>query len=209
MNTEKILKICLDLHDFSVVNNRLDLLLKLKEHFSGFKISLFTVPIDIEADWGPFCNRGEMLKEIKKNLDWIQIIPHGLYHNKDLEFCDYNTFKHEIIPAVTAALEKDGLPFERGFCAPHWRWSEDIVKFLNEEGWWGAVDRNQPNMLTPRKFFRFSHGLHENFDTQAEVLKLHGHVYGLKNDLGKCMDKLLKLPKSSEWHFITDFLEES
>ena len=202
------MKICLDLHDFSVVNNRLNLLLKLKEHFLDFKISLFTVASDVSADWGPFCIRGDLLKEIKKHLDWIQIIPHGLNHNKELEFCDYRTFKNKIMPSIKEAFDRDGLPFEKGFCAPHWKWSEGVVRALDEEGWWGAVDRNQPNMLSTKKFYRFSHSLHEPYHKfEAEVLKLHGHVYGLKNDLGKCMDKLLKLPRSAEWHFVTDFLE--
>lgn len=203
------MKVCLDLHDFSVVNNRLDLLLKLKEHFPGFKISLFTVASDIEADWGPYCLRKDFLGEIKRHLDWIQIIPHGLTHNKELEFCDYDKFKNEIMPKMAEIFERDGLPFARGFCAPHWRWSEGVVRALDEAGWWGAVDKNQPNMLSTKKFFRFSHGLHEPYhESGAEVLKLHGHVYGLKNDLGKCLEGLLRLPLSAEWHFVTDFLEE-
>ena len=205
----KTKKACLDLHDFSVVNNRLDLLLKLKDNFPGFKVSLFTVALDIEADWGPFCIRKESLREIKRNLDWIQIIPHGLTHNKELERCDYFTFKNKIMPAIKEAFDKDGLPFEKSFCAPHWRWNEDVVRALDEEGWWGAVDRNQPTMLSTKKFFKFSHGLHEPYlESDADTLKLHGHVYGLKNDLGRCLGNLLKLPVSTEWHFATDFLEE-
>src|SRR3989344_6335826 len=108
IHNQSSIKVCLDLHDFSVVNNRLNLLLKLKEHFPDFKISLFTVASDISADWGPFCIRGDMLKEIKKHLDWIQIIPHGLFHNKELEFCDYRTFKDKIMPAIKEAFDKDG-----------------------------------------------------------------------------------------------------
>lgn len=204
------MKVCLDLHDFSAVNNRLELLLKLKEHFPGFKVSLFTVPFDISADWGAFCIRKDILKEIRNHLNWIQIIPHGLNHNKELEFCDYRTFKDKIMPSIKEAFDKDGLPFVRGFCAPHWKWSEGVVRALDEEGWWGALDRNQPKMLSTKKFYRFSYCLHEPYhESGSEVLKLHGHVYGLRNDLGRCFDGLLKLPQSAEWHFVTDFLEES
>ena len=202
------MKICLDLHDFSVVNNRLDLLLKLKEHFPGFKISLFTVATDVSADWGPYRIREDFLKEIKKHLDWIQIIPHGLNHDKGLEFCDYSTFKNNILPAIKEAFDKDELPFEKGFCAPHWKWSEGVVRALDERGWWGAVDRNQPNMLSTKKFYRWTHSLHEQYyPSNADTLKLHGHTYGLHNDLGRCFNGLLKLPQSVKWHFATDFLE--
>lgn len=202
-----MMKICLDLHDFSVLNNRLDLLLKLKERFPNFKVSLFTVPVDAKSDFGQFLIRDEILKEVKQNLDWIQIIPHGLTHNsQEMRNCDYKTFKNEIMPAIKKSFERDGLPFVNGFCAPHWKWSADVVKVLDEEGWWGAIDKNQPNMLSPKKFYRYSHNIDEEFP-EAEVLKLHGHLYGTRNDLGKCFNNLLKLPRSAEWHFVTDFLE--
>jgi len=203
------MKVCLDLHDFSVVNNRLDLLLKLKEHFPDFKVSLFTVPIDEEKDWGPYQIRKQLLKEIKKHLDWMQIIPHGLSHNLPKEICNsgYDKFTRVIMPLIEESFKRDGLPFEKGFCAPHWRWNSGLVRALDKKGWWGAVDPRQPQMLCPKKFYRYSHAI-DNIDYSQEILKLHGHIYGTKNDLGRCFDNLLKLPLSVEWHFVTDFLEE-
>ncbi|MDP1729043.1 MAG: hypothetical protein Q8L27_02460 [archaeon] len=171
------MKICLDLHDFSVVNNRLDLLLKLKEIYPGFKISLFTVPIDERMDWGPYIIRPDLLKLVKENLDWIQIIPHGLNHNSNREMLKYNyeEFRYKVIPAIKEAFDKDGLPFVKGFCAPHWRWNKYVVKALDDEGWFGSIDPRQPNMLSTKKFFRYSHPIDEPL-TNANVLKLHGHV---------------------------------
>ncbi len=204
------MKVCLDLHDFSVVNNRLDLLLKLKEHFPNFKVSLFTVPLDIESDWGAYAIRQDTLKQIKGYLDWIQIIPHGLTHAvREMKDCNYNTFKNEIIPKIKEAFDKDGLPFVNGFCAPRWKWNEGVVRALDEEGWWAAIDGNQPKMLSTKKFYKYSHCLDEPYlESGLDTLKLHGHIYGTRNDLGKCFDNLLKLPRSTEWHFVTDFLEE-
>lgn len=205
------MNICLDLHDFSVVNNRLELLLKLKEHFPDFKVSLFTVPLDTETNWGAFRIREESLQRIKDCLDWIQIIPHGLNHNssREMDGCDYHLFKDKIIPQIKEAFDKDRLPFVKGFCAPHWRWSEGVVRALDEEGWWGAVNAREPNMLPPKRFYKYSHCLDEPYlESGLETLKLHGHIYGTRNDLGKCFANLLKLPPSVEWHFVTDFLEE-
>jgi len=203
------MKVCLDLHDFSVVNSRLELLLKLKEHFPGFKISLFTVPLDTQNNWGQFLVRPEFLKKLKEHLDWIQIIPHGLHHHHwEMNNFDYQTFRGTIMPAIKEAFDRDGLPFVRGFCAPYWRWSADVVKALDDEGWWGAVDRRRPNMLSTKVFFKYSHCLDEPFDMNADILKLHGHTYGTRNDVGRCFENILKLPQSVEWHFATDFLEE-
>jgi hypothetical protein len=201
-------KVCLDLHDWSVVNNRLDLLLRLRDHFPSFKVSLFTVPIEDKQDWGSYLIREDFLNEIKKHLDWIQIIPHGLRHDRsEMLGCSYLIFKNEIVPKIRWAFEELELPFVEGFCAPHWRWSKGVVEVLDELGWWGAVDPRQPDMPCPKRFYKYSHAI-DSIDLTQEILKLHGHVYGTKNDLGRCFNNLLSLPQSVEWHFITDFLEE-
>lgn len=199
------MKVCLDLHDFSVVNNRLLWLLTLKDHFPGFKVSLFTVPIDQESDFGAYTVRNEFLREIKKNLSWIQIIPHGLLHTRN-EFIDttYEQMK-EIMTKIDVEFKSDGLPYEKGFCAPHWRWNEGVVKALDEAGWWGAVDPRQTRMIRPKRYYIYSHTIDSNLSSGD--MKLHGHIYGTKNDLAHCFDNLMTLPKDTEWHFVTDFIE--
>lgn len=201
------MKVCLDLHDFSVVNNRLDLLMKLKERYSDFKVSLFTIPVDKRMDWGAYLVRGDFLRAIRENLDWIQLIPHGYSHSgSEMRNCDYGTMKLKIMPAIQEAFEKDGLLFEKGFCAPHWKWSNGVVMALDEAGWWGAVDKKQPNMQSTKRFYRYSHTIDELLI--GKVLKMHGHVYGTRNDLGRCLDNLFTIPLSVEWCFVTEFLEE-
>lgn len=201
------MKACLDLHDFSVVHNRLLWLLTLKKQFPDFKVSLFTVPKDKPEDWGPYTIRNEYLDELKKNLDWIQIIPHGLSHERT-EFSKKSVegFKQSM-KDIEQAFNADGLPYEKGFCAPHWRWSKGVVEALNENGWWGAVDRRQPEMLKPDKFYQYEYCLDEEWPYDKD-LKLHGHIFGTPNDLGKNFDKLMALPSDTEWCFVTDFLEE-
>lgn len=204
------MKVVLNLDDFSVVNNHLDLLLKLKEHFPNFKVSLFTVPIDRKNDWGPYCNREEYLKKIKECLDWIQIIPHGLTHDssREMQDLDYDTFKKRIIPAIKEAFDRDGLPFVNGFKAPHWKWSGGVVKALDDEGWFGAIIKDK-TMPSTKKFYQYTHLLNEPFwESDLEVLKLHGHIYGTSGDLEACFNNLLKLPIDTQWHYVTDYIEE-
>lgn len=201
----------LDLHDWSVVNNRMDLLYKLKDYFPDFKVSLFTVPFDAPSDWGAYQSRKEILREIKE-LDWLQFIPHGYFHTRnEMRNADYRYFKEVTLPVIKMALEKDGLKYEKGFCAPHWRWSDGVVKALDEEGWWGAVDPRQPMMRKTKRFYQYTHAINtpldECYTIYSDNMKLHGHVYGTRNDLGLCLPNLLKLPRDTKWEFITNYIQ--
>ncbi len=193
----------LDLHDFSIVNNRLDLLKALKDYFDDFRVSLFTVPVDESRDWGAYQSRKELVKEIRE-IEWIQLIPHGYMHlGSEMRNADYRFFKEITLPGIKEAFERDGLKYEKGFCAPHWRWSDGVVKALDEEGWWGAVDPRQPGMLKTKRYYVYDNAI----DDIKSGTKLHGHVYGTRNDLGLCMKNLLKLPKDTKWEFITDYIQ--
>jgi hypothetical protein len=121
--------VSLGLHDFSVLNNRLDLLMKIKEHYPDFKVSLFTIPFDVMHEVGTQrMYRKAALAKIRECLDWIQIIPHGLTHMaKEFEKCDYKLFRNKVMPSIKEAFDKDRLPFVKGFCAPYWTWNKDVV----------------------------------------------------------------------------------
>src|SRR3990167_634969 len=198
------MKISLDLHDFSVENNQMELLLELKQAIPNFKVSLFTVPIDIKFKRK---DRSKGLKFIKDNLDWIQLIPHGLFHNSaEARKWGHKDFLENILPAIESAFETDGLPYEKGFCPPHWKWTPGVVKGLDEKGWWGTVHPNE-TIIYPKRYYQFNFPINK-IDYTANLLKLHGHINHTSPDrLEVCMDKLLRLPKA-EWHFITDFVEE-
>jgi hypothetical protein len=104
----------LSLHDWSVLNNHMRTLIKIKERLPKFKVSLFAVPDDIKHRQG---DRESALKLIKKNLDWMQIVPHGLQHNSaEARKWGYEEFREEIVPRITRAFRNDDLPFVEGFC---------------------------------------------------------------------------------------------
>lgn len=198
------MKVVLDLHDFSVLNNRLDLLLQLKEYYPDFKVSLFTIPFDIKRQVG---NKEEALNLIRKHLDWLQIIPHGLFHNSsEMRRCDYQRFRYKVIPSIRKYFDRDGLPFVQGFCAPHWNWNKDVVKALDDIDWWGAISPARPDMVSTRRYYTYDYAIDQAFDLSKEVIRIHGHIGSTDNDLEKCMDNLLRLPKDVEWHFVTDFV---
>lgn len=189
---------CLDLHDFTVSDNRLDLLLKLKERWPDFKVSLFMIPIDKNYS-------DSDLLLVKENLDWLQLIPHGLKHTRfEMRYC--RNFE-KVMAKIDEVFKQYGLPYEKGFCAPHWRWNEHVVRTLDEHGWWGAVDRRQPKMLKTRRYYKYNFCLDEKY--QGEMLKLHGHVKGTKNDLEKCFNNLMALPDKINWQFVTRFINDT
>lgn len=202
------MRVCLNLDDFNVVHNRFDLLLKLKEHFPNFKISMFTIASEPKMDWGPNTIRKEYLERVKENLDWIQIIPHSLVHErKEVKGMGYDQFKKHL-GRIEEAFKKDGLPYVKGFKAPHWSWNKDVVRVLDDLGWWGAVLRDDfAPMPTPKRFYKFTHLLNEPFPIDTPILKLHGHLYGTKNDIGRCYENLLKLPRDTVFEYITEHIE--
>jgi len=205
------MKVSLDFDDFSVLRNRMDLLLELKEHYPEMKVSMFTIPYDYEMESTQLAlQRDKFLKLIKENLDWIQIIPHGLAHlPREFEKADAETTRIAL-KAIDEVFSKDGLPYVKGFKAPQWLWNKDVVRVLNEEGWWGAVDRNQPGMVKTDKFYTYSHSISEPFwNYAANNLKLHGHISGpSENNIEDCFINLMKIPHNAEWHYVTDFIEE-
>ena len=187
------MKVALDIHDWTPTFQRLEVFLKLKEHFPNFKVSFFAIPNDRKMDYGPYLIRSHLLEEAKKHLDWMQFIPHGLNHDSSREFkhIDHETMKHRILPAIKDAFWRDGLPYENGFCAPHWRWNQDVINALDEAGWWGAALRE--DKITTKRFYRYNFLLNEPFwESDLSVLKLHGHTYGTKNDIGLCFNNLLE-----------------
>lgn len=205
--------ISFDLHDFSILRNRFDLLLTLKEHYPEMKVSLFTIPYDYPYELSDMrIVKEDAIRKIWDNKDWMEFIPHGLTHiPKEFEKADRDLTK-AYLNNVVIEMIKSGLPEDRivkGFCAPFWLWNQDVIDVLDEEGWWGAVDRNQPEMLKTKRFYTYTHSIHEPFWlSNQKVIKLHGHMTApAENDLDSCLIKLLKLPEKAEWKFVSEMVE--
>lgn len=204
--------IVLDLDDFSILNNRIDLLLKLKESYPKLKVSLFTIPYDFvhEREVSGRLLREQTLASIKKQFDWLEFIPHGLIHfPREFEKCDYETMRKYVIPSIDEAFTKNGLPYVKGFKPPFWLWNKEVVRALDDEGWWGAIDRNNTELLKTKKYYIYSHGIDEPFWCSTnDTLKLHGHIPNVeRNGLDRCFVNLFKMPVDAEFKFASEMLE--
>lgn len=203
--------IILDSDDFSLENNQLFYLDKLKDQFPKLKISMFYIPWDYRyyAQILDF-QREQMVEEIKKRSDWIELIPHGLSH-KDREF---ENVKYEdmdvIFSAIHEVFEHYKLPYIKGFKAPQWLYNEDLVRYLDEKGWWLAVDRNQPNAPRTKKFYEYSHSIDEPFwDSTDDIIKLHSHIsLPSANNIPDNMMNLIRMPQDAEFKFISEYMYE-
>lgn len=204
--------VVLDIDDFSVLRSRIDLLRTIKEYYPNFKVSMFTIPFDYEYEMADIrLMRAELLKYIQANLDWIQIIPHGLMHiPREFENCDRETMEMAL-EGIDEAFTKDGLPYEKGFKAPYWLWNQNVVDVLNERGWWGAIDPNQPEMLKTKKYYEYKWSIADPFweDKTSDPLKLHGHMTKPSdNDIESCLLNIFKLPSDTKFGYVTDYLCE-
>ena len=198
----------LDFHDFSVLNNRFDLLLRLKDHFPKMKVSMFTIPFDYQRETQALNRiyRPTALKQLKENLSWIELIPHGLSH-MPREFANTDRETAQMaLKAIDDVFGKDELPYVKGFCAPFWLWNQDVVDVLDENGWWGAVDLNQPKMLKPKRFYTYTNSIAEPFwDYKQELIQLHGHIDGQSpNDLEACFSHLMRMDPKADWLFVSE-----
>ncbi len=197
----------LDFHDFSILNNRFDLLLQLKEHFPKMKVSMFTVPFDYRHETNATMRmmRPHALGTLKKNLDWIELIPHGLSHMpREFDKADKEATQ-SALKAIEEIFAKDGLPYVKGFCAPFWLWNQEVVDVLDQEGWWGAIDRNQPNMLKTKRTYTYTASITEPFWNYKDLIQLHGHIDGVsENDIANCFGNLMRLDPKADWLFVSE-----
>lgn len=204
--------VTLDLDDFSVLRSRMDLLCELRERLPGFKVSLFTIPFDVDYEMSELrLYRDDSLKRIIENKDWMEFIPHGAIHApREFEKADEETMR-EYLKGVFDEMKRGGLPedrFVKGFKAPFWLWNEQVVKVLDEEGWFGATDRNQLDMIRPKRNFVYTHSIDEKFwESDQETIHLHGHMtLPSANNLPDCMLNLIKLPRDVNWKFVSEFV---
>lgn len=205
--------ISLDLHDFSILRNRFDLLLTLKDHYPEMKVSLFTIPYDYMYELSDIkIMKEDALNKINENRDWLEFIPHGLTHiPKEFEKADRETME-AYVKNVIPEMVKSGLPEDRivkGFCAPQWLWNQEVIEVLDQYGWWGGIDRNQPGLPKTKKYYRYSHSIAEPYWLSNQpVIKLHGHMSAPDlNNLEDCLLRLLKLPYKADWKFVSELVE--
>lgn len=100
-----------------------------KLHYANpeFKVTLFAIPGEMTAEIAEWC---------KANESWIQLAVHGFYHRNNYE-CEKMTYE-EFDKQIRFFQPMLNRYFVKGFKAPGWQISDDIYRWLADNGWWVA-----------------------------------------------------------------------
>jgi hypothetical protein len=193
------MKITLTLHDFSKYNTRFDLLDRLKDLYPNFKVTMFTIPDDFKHK-----DNINELNGIRQRLEWIQIVPHGLKHNSsEAKRWTYEQFRYVVIPEIDKIFKREGLPYQRGFVSPHWDTCKDVAQVLTDLDWFQAISPKRKDQPHAKRFYIHDYTINEDFPLDRD-LKLQGHLNSTSPDnLELCFNNLTRLPKETQWCFVS------
>lgn len=203
-------KFVVELDDFTV-GTALTNLLKIKEHFPNFKVTAFTIPMNISVA------KGEMPLEkykewaaIVKQYDWIEIAIHGFSHMQD-ECKNIDRETAELMLTASEKMLKNelGLDYVKVFKAPYWLASKEMYEALANRGYLVAIDRNQlPPDIEGLQTYVYNWSIDEKRLPEGEWIKGHGHFYGTNNDIEFCMANMFdKFDTDSKFFTITEYAE--
>lgn len=197
-----------DFDDFRQDENALDYLFRMKARWPGFKVTLFTIPMQ--------CSRS-FLNEVSK-LDWIQLAVHGWEH----KLCECEKWNFDTARTYLATVEEwmndHGNPvFVRGFKAPNWRLNQATVDAIVSRGTYWLADNPDPasNPLgvvvpdsLPRYFFS-SNDISPGINA-SRYHREHGHIGCLDchNDIRQTFHHLMdKYPEDQQFAFIDEVMK--
>lgn len=105
----------------------------------NFKTTLFAIPGEMTL---------ELLKWCEANSSWVELAQHGFFHtsNYECEKLTYEQFDELMHSSVTHRVSQY---FAKGFKAPGWQISDDIYRWLKDNGWWVA-DQAYNNERRPK-----------------------------------------------------------
>jgi hypothetical protein len=197
-----------DLDDF-VLSPLLDDLKRIKEHFPGFRITLFTIamPKTVRTGETPY-EKYKKWFEVVQEHDWIEIAPHGLTHEQG-EMMLSKADAEARIDAVESTFNELGVKYVKVWKSPFWQSSEATLEVLRDKGYTVCVDPNQPDPVVPGlKTFKWNWSIDQPVPENVKTLHAHGHCYGTNNDLKQCTPNIMRhMPTDLEFKTIGEFLD--
>lgn len=194
------MKYIFDLDDQSDQYDVLPRLLELKEILPNLKVNLFTIP-DATSP--------ELIAEMRKH-PWIQIIPHGFTHSSNYEF---SKLSYREAADLFTKTKLKCFEFVKGFKAPGWQISTEVMQALKDRGWWVAVQYSdgrfdgdvngpyQPKVIPGLNFYALNELL-------PGYKAIHGHTWDCcGNGLEQLWPELIKLPQEAEFEFIDTYVK--
>jgi hypothetical protein len=158
----------------------------------------------------------EMKEEAKKlivdavNAGYVELIPHGLTHiPREFENASYDDMAMTL-KAYEEHFKELGVPYVKGFKAPYWLMSKEALKCLDDNDWWLAIDRNQPDCPKAKRNYVYSWDIKDLFPKEQEHVRGHGHIsLPSANNLPDCIPNLSRIPQDYTWRFISEVMDEN
>lgn len=216
----KNLKIAIEYDDFTPRNHQLEYLTQIREHYPGFKVTLFTIPFDIRAqdDGAPIRITNptyEMWrKAVRKCIEdgWIELGVHGFTHNKlEFQHLDGEAAMKRVV-AAERMLQEANLPYVKIFKAPHWAISKEAKEAIEKKRAIKGLGEFGSFKVVEDHYYQWN--LRDDVPKSPElkgkkVMIAHGHVQdgdGCDNGIKETMHKLMKLPTTTKFYFLSEIL---
>jgi hypothetical protein len=104
-----------------------DILVALHEANPAFKATLFCIPGEMTM---------ELLMWCVDRKNYIELAWHGFFHSSNYE-CEKMTYE-QFSEQMKLFERFPGAFFAKGFKSPGWQISDDIYRWLKDNGWWVA-----------------------------------------------------------------------
>lgn len=158
--------VVLDFDDLTDTNDRLDVLLRMKERDPGFKVTLFAIPARCSA---------ATLAKYDAHKDWIQLGIHGWRHSRH-ECLAWTS--EETVEKVEMA--RGVYPFAPVFKAPCWETCDELYEGLRQSGV-AIADHIRNIEILPLGMPSYIYNLRLRADAYT---RMHGHIQPTAWDKG-------------------------
>ncbi len=208
-------KFYLEADDFGFMLPGLDMLMRLRSHYDGFKFTAFLIPLPKEFflpeniktfSWDKYKEWATIIN----SYDWLEIGIHGFSHTH-WEYDKGYKKTMSMIDAHENMLETIGLKYKKIFRAPYWQYSYGSMQALKDRGYTICVN---PNNRVPVPEGAKTYEYNWSFETplpKDDIVKGHGHMYetgGSTNSLERSFVNMLKvIPQGAEFGFISELTQ--
>ena len=201
--TKQPIKIALEYDDFSPKNTHFELLEELREHYPGFKVTMFIVPWEVRFGEQTPITQPEyaaFVKACKQSTDWLEIAVHGLTH-APMEFAELSEEgARKRLVIGEKMFENREMKIAKIFKAPFWALSKE-GKIAAEKLGYKVVEDHYYNWNLVDDF-------PQEVADRGDVIIAHGHVQNVVgNGMEETFSKLMKLPPDTTFYKLSEVLK--
>ena len=180
--------VVMDFDDLADGNDRLDVLLRLKNRDPGFKVTLFAIPSRMG---------GDLLRRYDEEKEWIQLGIHGYRHSRH-ECLSWTSEETEEKVALARSIYPGFAPI---FKAPNWEICDEVYLGLLKSGI-AVADHLRNIPIMPPNMPHYFYNIKLRGDTYR---RMHGHIQnGFRDGLEEEYEFWSSPPVGSTYLFVNE-----